>query len=89
MTDLQEEEQRLRMARFIVDLNLAVLMQQTDLSLAAAFEIMRSAKKAVLNLFPDKEPVYDLIYGPRFRRIINERFVIRGGASTSAFFERA
>jgi len=79
VTDLQEEEQRLRMSRFIVDLNLAVLMQQTDLTLSSAFEIMRATKKAVLNLFPDKELAFDLIYGPRLRRVIRERFVVPGG----------
>lgn len=76
---LREEEKRLRRLRFIVDLNQAVLMQQTDLTLREAFEIMKSVKQAALSLFPDKESVYNLIYAPRFRRIIRERFVIQGG----------
>ncbi len=71
----------MRMLKFVVDLNQAVLMQQTDLTLREAFEIMKNAKRAALNLFPDKEAVYDLIYAPRFRRIIRERFVIPGGLS--------
>ncbi len=65
----------------LVDLAQAVLMQQSDLTLKEAFSIMRDTKKAALNLFPDKEHVYDLIYTPRFRRIISERFVIPGGLS--------
>ncbi len=76
---LLEEEKKMRMLKFVVDLNQAVLMQQTDLTLREAFEIMKNAKRAALNLFPDKEAVYDLIYAPRFRRIIQERFVIPGG----------
>lgn len=76
---LREEEKRMRMLKFIVDLNQAVLMQQTDLTLREAFEIMRNTKRAALNLFPDKEDVYELLYSPRFRRIIRERFVIAGG----------
>jgi hypothetical protein len=78
---LMEEERNMRRLRFIVDLAQAVLMQQSDLTLKEAFTIMRDTKKAVLNLFPDKEHVYELIYAPRFRRIINERFVIPGGLS--------
>ncbi len=76
---LREEEKKMRMLRFIVDLNQAILMQQTDLTLREAFEIMKNTKRAALNLFPDKEDVYELLYSPRFRRIIRERFVIAGG----------
>ncbi len=76
---LREEEQKLRMLKFVVDLNLAVLMQQSDLTLREAFEIMKNTKRAAMNLFPDKEQVFELLYSPRFRRIIRERFVIQGG----------
>lgn len=76
---LREEEKKLRLVRFIVDLNQAVLMQQADLTLREAFDILSNTRKAVLNLFPGKEDVFELIYTPRFRRIIRERFVIRGG----------
>ncbi len=76
---LREEEKRMRMLKFIIDLNQAILMQQTDLTLREAFEIMRNTKRAALNLFPDKEDVYELLYSPRFRRIIRDRFVIAGG----------
>lgn len=75
---LAEEEKRMRRLRWIVDLNQAVLMQ-ADLTLREAFEIMGETKKAVLALFPDKGHVFDLVYAPRFKRIIRERFVIPGG----------
>ncbi len=78
---LMEEEKRMRRLRFIVDLAQAVLMQQSDLTLREAFNIMRDTKKAALNLFPDKEYVYELIYTPKFRKIIADRFVIKGGLS--------
>jgi hypothetical protein len=77
---LLEEEKKLRRLRFIVDLAQAVLMQ-SDLTLREAFDLLRDTKKAALILFPDKEQVYDLVYAPRFRRIISERFVIPGGLS--------
>jgi hypothetical protein len=76
---IREDDRKIRMLRFIVDLNLAVLMQQADLTLREAFQIMRGAKQAALNLFPDKADAYELIYTPRFKRIIRERFVIPGG----------
>ncbi len=76
---LLEEEKKLRLLKFVVDLNQAILMQQTDLTLREAFEIMKDTRRAALNLFPGKDEVFELIYSPRFRRIIRERFVIRGG----------
>jgi hypothetical protein len=77
--DRAEEEQRIRLLKFVVDLAQAELLQQTGLTLREAFQIMNDTKRAALNLFPDKEAVYDLVYAPRFKRIISERFVIRGG----------
>lgn len=77
---LLDEEKKMRRLRFIVDLAQAVLMQ-SDLTLREAFDLLRDTKKAALILFPDKEHVYELVYAPRFRRIINERFVIPGGLS--------
>lgn len=76
---LREEDKRLRLLRFVVDLNQAVLMQQPDLTLREAFGILKDTKRAALNLFPDKESVFDLIYLPRLRRIIRDRFLIIGG----------
>ncbi len=81
---LIDEERKMRRLRFIVDLAQAVLMQQNDLTLREAFDIMRDTKKAALNLFPDKEAVYELIYTPKFRKIISERFVITGGLSSKS-----
>jgi hypothetical protein len=75
--DLQEEEKNMRRLRFVVDLAEAVLMQ-SDLTLQESLDLMENTKKAALALFPDKESVYDLIYTPRFRRIIEERFTIPG-----------
>jgi len=78
---LKEEERRLRMLRFVVDLNLATLMQQADLTLREAFDILKNTRLAARNLFPGKDDVFELIYTPRFMRIIRERFLIDGGLS--------
>jgi len=77
---IKEEEKNMRRLRLIVDLTQAVLMQ-SDLTLRDALDLMGNTRKAVLNLFPGKEFVYDLIYTPRFKRIIDERFTIPGSLS--------
>lgn len=76
---LRDEEKRLRRLRLVIDLSLAVLMQQADLTLREAFNVVENAKRAALALFPDKGEVFDLIYAPRLKRVIRERFVIQGG----------
>jgi hypothetical protein len=76
--NLRDEEKRMRRLKLVVDLSLAILMQ-AQLTLREAFDVVDDAKKAALALFPDKGDVFDLIYLPRFRRIIRERFVIPGG----------
>ncbi len=75
--DLRQEEKNVRRLRFVVDLAEAVLMQ-SDLTLQESLDLMENTRKAALALFPDKEFVYDLVYTPRFRRIIEERFTIPG-----------
>ena len=77
---IREEEKKMRQLRLIVDLAEAVLMQ-SSLTLRESLDLMDQTKKAALALFPDKEAVYDLIYLPRFRRIIDERFTIPGSLS--------
>ena len=77
---LNNEERKIRRLRFIVDLAEAVLTQ-SDLSLQESLDLMENTKKAALGLFPDKESVYDLVYAPRFNRIIHDRFMIPGSLS--------
>jgi hypothetical protein len=78
--DLQREEKNMRHLKLVVDLAQAVLMQ-SDLTIQESLDLMENTKKTALALFPDKEFVYDLVYTPRFRRIIEERFTVPGTCS--------
>jgi hypothetical protein len=77
---IKEEEKKMRRLKFIVDLTEAVLMQ-SNLTLQQSWDLVDQTKKAALALFPDKEFAYSLIYLPKFRRIIDERFTIPGSLS--------
>ena len=70
---LIDEEKKLKRLKFIVDLTSAVI-RQTDLPLDDAQKLVADAKQKALELFPDKEETFDLIYGPRFRRILSEKY---------------
>ena len=70
---VREENRRVRFLRFLVDLSL-VSIQQEDLSLEDAKKVVDDVKQAACNLFPGKEETFELIYRPRFQRVIQERF---------------
>ena len=69
---IEEEQLKMRYLRFIVDLTEAQLYDENQ-SILESIQLMRSTKRLVLNLFPGKEFTYDLIYKPRFHRILKER----------------
>ena len=58
----------------MIDMVHSLLCQDPDLSLREASEMVANCKSAALAMFPDKELAYDLIYRPRFQRLLNERF---------------
>jgi len=70
---VKDENRRVRFLRFLVDLSL-VSIQQEELSLEKAERIVEDVKQAACNLFPGKEETFELIYRPRFQRVIQERF---------------
>ena len=72
-SETRGENRRIRFLRFLVDFSI-LSIQQNDLSLEEALKIVEDAKCAACNLFPGKEETFELIYRPRFNRVIQERF---------------
>jgi hypothetical protein len=70
---LLAEENRLRRLRRAMDIT-AALLWKVDLTLSEAQEVISHAKRTALQLFPDKEATFELIYSPRFRRILSEKY---------------
>jgi len=68
-----EENRKIRYLRFLVDFSV-LSIQQDDLSLEAAEKLVEDVKRAACVLFPGKEETFELIYRPRFDRVIKERF---------------
>ena len=71
---IAEENKRLRRLRLLVDLTTALLAQDASLSLDECWQHVRALKSAAVNMFPDKGDVFDLVYLPRFSRLLAERF---------------
>ena len=70
---LLAEERKLRRLGRAMDIA-AALLRQTELTLEEAQDVVNHARQTALQLFPGKEDTFDLIYGPRFRRILVEKF---------------
>jgi hypothetical protein len=72
-TEIREENRKIRYLRFLVDFSI-LSIQQDDLLLEEAQELVENVKRAACGLFPGKEETFELIYRPRFNRVIQERF---------------
>jgi hypothetical protein len=79
---VREEQRRMHRLRVMVDLTAAIIRHR-PLSREEAELAVENLREQVLALFPDKGHVFDLIYRPRFGRLIAERFG-SGGKDTSS-----
>jgi hypothetical protein len=70
---IKEENRKIRYLRFLVDFSI-LSIQQEDLHLEEALERMEEVKRVACSLFPGKDETFELIYRPRFNRVIEERF---------------
>ncbi len=71
--EIKEENKRIKQLRRLVDFSLA-LIAQAPMPLEEAQQVFAGVRQHALRLFPGKEETFDLIYTPRFRRLIAEKF---------------
>lgn len=69
--EVAAENKRIRMLRFMVELTIA-LIYQSDMTREEALERVAGVKRFALKLFPGKEVAFELIYAPKFKRVIRE-----------------
>jgi len=71
----RDEEQRLiRRMQMMMNLVTQTIAQDSSLSYDEAAQMIADARRAALAMFPGKELAYDLIWRPRFQRLMLERF---------------
>jgi hypothetical protein len=71
---IAHEDLLIRRLRFLVDLTFATLAQDDSLTLDEAWDHVRALKGAAIAMFPGKDTTFDLVYLPRFSRLLKERF---------------
>lgn len=71
--ELKEEDRKIRYLRRMVDFTMALIMQ-SDMPLEEAARHAEGVREFALKLFPGKGDVFDLVYAPRFRRLLTEKY---------------
>ncbi len=71
--EIAEEQKKINRLRLLADLTMSVIMQ-SDIPLSEAQDMVEGLKNSALSLFPGKEEAFELIYRPRFNRLIMEKF---------------
>jgi hypothetical protein len=69
-----DELRRLRRLQLMMNLVMQVIAQDTKLTVEEASQMVADSRAAALAMFPGKELAYDLLYRPRFQRLMRERF---------------
>lgn len=76
IAEQQEEQKLIRRMQMMMNMVMQVIAQDASLSIEEASQMIADSKKATLAMFPSKELAYELIWQPRFQRIMRERFRI-------------
>ncbi len=74
--DPLEEGRLIRRMQMMMNLVMQTIAQDGSLTIDEASQMIADSKKAALAMFPDKELAYELIWRPRFQRLMRERFRI-------------
>ena len=71
-----EEQKLIRRLQMMMNMVMQVIAQDGSLTVDDASQMIADSRKAALAMFPGKELAYDLIWRPRFQRLMRERFHI-------------
>jgi hypothetical protein len=71
-----EEQKLIRRLQMMMNMVMQVIAQDSSLTIDDAAQMIADSRKAALAMFPGKELAYDLIWRPRFQRLMRERFRI-------------
>jgi hypothetical protein len=75
--EAMDERRKIRRLQMMMDMVTSVIAQDESLTYDDAAEMIADSKRAALAMFPDKELAYNLIYKPRFQRLMRERFRVQ------------
>ena len=72
--EIETERKKVRRLQFMMSMVMNCIGQNDAMPVEEASRMIASARRAALGMFPGKELAYDLIYRPRFQRLIQEKY---------------
>ncbi len=72
--EIEAERKKVRRLQFMMSMVMNCIGQNDAMPVEEASQMIASARKAALNMFPGKDLAYDLISRPRFQRLIQEKY---------------
>lgn len=76
--DILDEQGRINRLRVLADVT-AYRLRHKAMSRPDALELIQQTRRQVLELFPDKGEVFELVLRPRFLRMLNDRALAEWG----------
>ncbi|MBI5468255.1 MAG: hypothetical protein HY891_03900 [Deltaproteobacteria bacterium] len=74
--EIKNEDKKIRHLRRMVDFTISLIATDHEMTLQEASGHIASLRDFALNLFPDKGEVFDLVYAPKLKRLIVEKFML-------------
>jgi hypothetical protein len=74
--DRAQEAKLIRRLQMMMNLVMQTIAQDSSLTIDEAAQMVADSRTAALAMFPGKELAYDIIWRPRFQRLMRERFRI-------------
>lgn len=71
---IEHENKLMRRLHFLVELTFATIAQDQSMTLDQAWDHVHALKAAAVAMFPGKDDTFDLLYLPRFSRLLAECF---------------
>lgn len=73
--EITEEDRKIRHLRQMIDFT-SILILQSEMDLEEAQRHVAALRDLALRLFPGKSEVFDMIYGPRLKRVLMEKYAL-------------
>lgn len=74
--EIDEESRRARRLQIVVNLAMSIIAEG-QLPFEEAADLVAATRRVAMTLFPGKGFVYDLIYRPKFQRLMNEVYRVQ------------
>ncbi len=73
--EIKAEDKKIRLLRRMVDLTMSIIID-TEMTLEEASRHAAGVREFAIRLFPGKGDVFDLVYEPRLKRLLRDKYML-------------